>query len=71
MKRTNLILLFMLVLAGAVLLGTIPAGAQTPTTITGVTYRRRAIVTDLSGQTPIDPCYNQPHLNRFALLSNG
>jgi len=58
MKRTQLILLFMLVLSGAVLLGTIPAGAQGTTNITGVRVDDGAIVTDLSGQTPINPCYN-------------
>ena len=58
MKRTQLILLFMLVLSGAVLLGTIPAGAQGTTNITGVRVDDGAVVTDLSGQMPINPCYN-------------
>jgi hypothetical protein len=62
MKRTQLILLFMLVLCGAVLVGTIPAWAQTPSVIpsaiTGVTIDNGHLVTDLSGQTPINPCYN-------------
>ena len=58
MKRTELILLFMLVLSGAVLLGTMPAGAQDTTLITGVCVDNGKFVTSLSGQTPIDPCYN-------------
>ncbi len=58
MKRTQLILLFMLVLSGAVLLGTTPAGAQGTTNITGVRVDNGAVVTDLSGQMPINPCYN-------------
>ena len=58
MKRTELILLFMLVLSGAVLLSTIPAGAQSTTNITGVSVDDGALVTDLSGQTPVNPCYN-------------
>ena len=58
MKRTQLILLFMLVLSGAVLVGTIPVCAQVPSDITGVTIDNGHLVTDLSGQTPINPCYN-------------
>ena len=60
MKRTQLILLFMLVLSGAVLVGTIPAWAQLQNIadITGVKIDKGHVVTDLSGQTPINPCYN-------------
>ena len=59
MKRTQLILLFMLVFCGAVLLSDIPAGAQNTTNITGVSIDGGRIQTSFSGQAPVDPCYNE------------
>ena len=58
LKRTQLVLVFMLVFSGAVLLGNTPVGAQDTTLITGASFDGGQIVTSLSGQTPIDPCYN-------------
>lgn len=58
MKRAQIILLFMLIFCGAFLLGNIPSWAQGTTTITGVSIDGGRIVTDLSGQTPLNPCYN-------------
>jgi len=57
-NRTKLILLFMLVFSGVLFLGTAPAGAQSTTLITGASFDGGKVVTSLSGQTPIDPCYN-------------
>jgi len=57
-KRTQLILLPMLVLSVVVMLGSIPAVAQDTTNITGIRVDGGMIVTSVSGQTPIDPCYN-------------
>jgi hypothetical protein len=57
-KRTRLILLFMLVSYGVLSLGITQAGAQSTTLITGASFDGGKLVTSLSGQTPIDPCYN-------------
>jgi hypothetical protein len=57
-KRTQLVLLFMLVLSGVVLLGSNPALAEDTTNITGISVDGGKVVTSVSGQIPIDPCYN-------------
>jgi hypothetical protein len=59
LKRRQLILVFILVFSGAFYLGNVPAGAQS-TAVTGVTVDDGRIVTSVSGQTPIDPCYRDP-----------
>ena len=61
MKRAQLISLFMLVLSLAVLLGSSPTGAQTQNiaSVTGISVDEGHILTDLIGQTPINPCYRE------------
>ena len=57
-KRSKPILLFMLVFSGVLSLAVTQAGAQSTTLITGASFDGGKLVTSLSGQTPIDPCYN-------------